>query len=116
MTPASIGRIVHYTLTAEDAEAINRRRSDFRAFTQKHQTLGSGHTVPEGELGRSGHVGHIGNETREGEVCPAMVVRVFAPETVYANLKVFLDGNDTYWAGSRTEGEGPGHWAWPLRV
>jgi hypothetical protein len=28
----SIGRIVHYILSDEDADAINRRRADFGAF------------------------------------------------------------------------------------
>jgi hypothetical protein len=27
-----------------------------------------------------------------------------------------LDGTDTYWATSRTEGAGDGHWAWPPRT
>lgn len=113
MTPESIGRIVHYTLTAEDAEAINRRRDDFKAFNHVNRdTASEVGAFP----GRSGHIGHVGNSTSEGEVCPAMVVRVFAPDTIYANLQVFLDGNDAYWVGSATEGDGPGHWAWPLRI
>ncbi|GAA4560510.1 hypothetical protein [Planotetraspora kaengkrachanensis] len=32
------------------------------------------------------------------------------------NLQVLLDGNDAYWATSRTEGDEPGRWSWPPRV
>jgi hypothetical protein len=83
----TIGRIVHYTLSQQDADAINAQR---------------------GPLG--------GNHASEGDTYPAMVVRVFHPETSTANLQVFLDGPDSYWATSRTEGEGPFYWAWPPRV
>lgn len=107
----SIGRIVHYTLSQQDADAINRRRADFEAFRSNF----SGPSDP-GQAGADGHIAHIGNHAAEGDVCPAMVVRVFHPETTTANLQVHLDGNDTYWATSRTEGEGPSHWAWPERV
>ncbi len=97
MSKPSIGRIVHYTLTEADAEAINRRR-------------------PNGPMGRNGDgaVVHAGNHAAEGQVYAAMVVRIF--DAPYANLQVFLDGNDHYWATSRTEGEGPGFWCWPPRV
>ncbi|MFG2780835.1 hypothetical protein ACGFY7_23645 [Streptomyces prunicolor] len=107
----SIGRIVHYTLSQQDADAINKRRADFQAFRSNF----SGPSDP-GHAGADGHVAHVGNHAAEGDVCPAMVVRVFHPETTTANLQVFLDGSDTYWATSRTEGEGPSHWAWPERV
>jgi hypothetical protein len=83
----TIGRIVHYTLTEADAAAINKRRAD--------NSL-------------------AGNHAAAGEACPAMVVRTFGGPG--ANLQVHLDGTDIYWATSRTEGEGPGFWAWPPRV
>lgn len=97
MSKPTIGRIVHYTLTEADAEAINRRR-------------------PDGSRGTDGQgaVVHVGNHASAGQVYPAMVVRVF--DAPYANLQVHLDGNDTYWACSRSEGEGPGFWCWPPRV
>lgn len=85
-----IGRIVHYALTASDATAITYLR-DVEADARR------------------------GNPVAEGQVYPAIVVRVFDPPTGYANLQVLLDGNDSYWATSRTEGEGPGRWAWPKR-
>lgn len=55
------------------------------------------------------------NSVQPGDVYPAMVVRVFDPTVTTANLQVFLDGAATYWATSRTEGEGAGCWAWPPR-
>jgi hypothetical protein len=109
MQTLSIGRIVHYTLSEQDAQAINQRRADFYAFQRSLKQQ------PEpGQSGRSGHVGHIGNQASEGEVYPAVVVRTW--EEHLANLQVLLDGNDTYWATSRREGEGPNTWAWPQRV
>lgn len=56
----------------------------------------------------------IGNGVQEGQVYPAIVVRTFGKHG--ANLQVFLDGDDTYWATSRLEGEGPNTWAWPQKV
>lgn len=86
----TIGRIVLYTLSAEDAVAITRHRAAL--------------------------VGAEGNRVEEGQVFPAMVVRVWgdAPEAS-VQLQVFLDGNDAHWATSVKEGEGPRTWAWPPR-
>jgi len=89
VTP-TIGRIVHYTLSSADAEAIGQRR-----FTDIADSAG--------------------NQAAEGDVYPAMIVRTCPPGAA-VNLQVLLDGNDSYWATSRTEGEGPGFWSWPPRV
>lgn len=83
----TIGRVVHYTLTDADAYLIQQRRTTD---------------------------GTVANTTVEGQTYPATVVRTFGGEAV--NLQVHLDGPDTYWATSRTEGDGPGHWIWPPRV
>lgn len=110
MTP-TLGRIVHYKLGESDAQAINRRRHDFMTFTR---TYGR----PEaGNPGATGHVGHFGNAVKPGDVFPAMIVRVFpgSPHDV-ANLQVHLDGNDTYWATSRHEGDDQNEWSWPPRI
>lgn len=98
----TIGRIVHYTLNAGDAEAINRRRKDF--------------ADSQSAAAATGFVGHVGNQAEAGQVYPAMVVRVFDPRATTANLQVLLDGNDSYWATSRTERDGEGGWAWPPRA
>ncbi len=117
MTAPSVGRIVHFRVSAADAEAINRRRADFAAYRRQ---VGAAQQGEPGSLdsGQSGHVGHTGNMAAEGDVFPAVVVRTWGstPATFSANLQVFLDGNDTYWATSRSEGDGPGFWSWPPRV
>ncbi|OKI47317.1 hypothetical protein [Micromonospora sp. CB01531] len=97
----TIGRVVHYTLNEFDAESINRRRKDF-----------ADQTTP----GNTGFQGHVGNAAEAGHTYPAVVVRTFGGSA--ANLKVLLDGNDDYWATSRTEGEPEqqGCWIWPPRV
>lgn len=101
MPQPTIGRTVHYQLSAHDAEAINRRRKDF------HESRSAdAHT---------GYVGHVGNHAAEGDVYPAVVVRVWDESTVTVNLQVILDGTDTYWATSRAEGDDPGTWSWPPR-
>jgi hypothetical protein len=98
----TIGRIVHYTLSAEDAENINRRR-----------VVGAVH--PDWPTGAQAH---IGNEAHEGDVVPMIVVRVFqigTPAEGLVNGQAFLDGNDSLWVTSRHEGTMPGTWAWPPR-
>jgi len=106
----SIGRIVHYRLSEQDAQDINRRRKDFLIFCifcrSRPEEAG---TFP----GASGHVGHVGNSVAEGDVFPAMIVNTWGSTTV--NLQVHLDGNDNYWATSRKEGGNPGQWSWPQR-
>ena len=89
MTP-TIGRIVHYTLGEGDVNAIRNQRLA--------ANLGS----------------YLYNQVEAGQTYPAIVVRVFG--SAGANLQVLLDGVDSHWATSRTEGEGEGHWIWPPRV
>ena len=108
----AVGRIVHYTLTQAEADAINKLRADYHAFKK-------GITAPPtpGLPGADGHVVHIGNWCEAGQTYPAVVVRNFPGETAgLANLQVLLDGTDTHWVTSRAEGEGPGTWSWPERV
>ncbi|MFE3452367.1 hypothetical protein ACFXJ8_25935 [Nonomuraea sp. NPDC059194] len=110
----TVGRIVHYSLSEQDAQAINRRRADFDAFQRSHA-----HPHEPGQPGATGHQAHVGNTARAGDVYPAVVVRVFAGGTEVngvCNLQVLLDGNDTYWATSRTWGEGECRWSWPPRA
>lgn len=102
----TIGRIVHYKLSAFDAEAINKLRADWKAMaTDRDQTP------------HDGYQAHIGNAAEAGQVYPATIVRVFDPhgDSGTSNLQVALDGNDTYWATSRRTGEDDGTWAWPPR-
>ncbi|MDN4644936.1 hypothetical protein [Arthrobacter sp. PsM3] len=106
MTQApTIGRIVHYTLTEQEAAHVNKRRADAKNLN------GAGVTLASQELGPQIH---IGNSASAGDVFPAIIVRVWPQSSV--QLQVFLDGNDTLWVTSRTEGSGDGRWSWPPRV
>lgn len=104
----SVGQMVLYTLNEHDAAAINTLR-------RKHERYRRGQSVPSDEDGTPATPGwqaHVGNEARSGDEYPALIVREFTPGSSVVNLKVFLDGNDSYWATSRGEGEqrGPGRW------
>lgn len=101
----TIGRSVHYTLRASDAEAINRRRADALRRMDAHRTAKTGVQI------------HVGNKVHEGDVFPMTIVRVWGEtETALVNGQVFLDGNDVFWATSVGVGEGPGTFAWPKFV
>ncbi|MFJ1539302.1 hypothetical protein ACIODS_12235 [Micromonospora chalcea] len=86
--PPTVGRVVVYTLSGLDVYAIQQRRNA---------------------------TGCEGNSVYEGMSFPALVVR--SDGGVHINLRVFLDGDDIYWACSRVEGKPgePGCWAWPVR-
>jgi len=123
----TIGRIVHYRLTAADAEQINRRRTT-RAEIAKRIAA---NTCKVGEdyagtasywpLGAQAHIGHPANA---GDVLPMMITYVCEynerPNDLRVNGQVFLDGNDTLWVTgilAHREGTKPdlGEWAWPKR-
>ena len=99
MSP-TIGRTVHYRLSAQDAEAINRRRHHSEANMPQHREIGV--------------QVHVGNTVREGDVCAMVVTQVWADSRV--NGQCILDGTDTYWATSVGLGDVPGTWCWPERV
>lgn len=94
----SVGRILLYTLTESDAETINRRR-----VAEPHK--------PEWPKGAQAHVG---NSVSAGEEVPLTVVKPWTDTCV--NGQALLDGNDSLWVTSATEGTGPGKWRWPPRV
>ncbi len=102
----TIGRIVHFRLTAEQAAAINRRRDDFKVFV-----LGS---HPPGLQA------YVGDCASPGEVVPLIIVRVWPDEfgagKPGVNGQAILDGNDTLWVTSAAEGTEPGQWSWPPRT
>ena len=101
----SIGRIVHYTLDADDAEKINRRREHAMAHLGEHRENANGVQI------------HVGNSVSAGDVYPMIIVRVWGgtPDGC-VNGQVMLDGNDLYWAMSVKIGDGPRTFAWPPRV
>jgi hypothetical protein len=95
------GRIVWYVLSADDAAKINKRRADAASHLDYHRSNAIGVMV------------HTGNEAMEGAIYPAMVVETWGDKPHSAvNLKVELDGNDSFWATSRQVGEGPGTYHW----
>lgn len=99
----TVGRIVQYRLRSDQAFMINKRRNDFAQFrrSEGYQDTGS--------------MAHFGNPATEGEVVPLLIVKVFTPGGA-VNGQAFLDGNDTLWVTSVSEGIGPGTWSWPERV
>lgn len=103
-----IGRLVHYVLSLDDAAKINGRRTNGAAIQDR---------ILEDKWS-IGAQAHIGNTVSAGDVLPAMVVRVLPCQQ--ANLQVFLDGNDVFWATTMAEAAPgrtePGRWHWPARV
>lgn len=106
MQKASIGRIVHYTLSESDAQQINARRTDSAAIQDR---------IVE-DRWPIGAQAHIGNRVHPGDVLPAIVVRVLPSDNI--SVQVLLDGTDTYWATTRPYAGDPtpGHWHWPPRA
>jgi len=94
----SLGRIVHYTISATDAQEISRRR------------LAGG--------GIAGPI-HHGNPVAEGDVFPMVITKVWGDppnDTTAVNGQVMLDGNDLHWVTSVCVGSGPRTFAWPQKV
>lgn len=94
MTP-TIGRVVLYKLSEADVIAIDR-------------------DVPQNVQRTDGSTRCRRNGVGPGQVFPAQVVSAWGNSS--ANLAVALDGDCTYWATSRSEGDGPGRWSWPKRT
>ena len=92
----TVGRIVYYKLSTQDAEEINKRRSDYAQNDKSVWPMGA--------------QAHVGNHVEAGEIVPMIVVAVWENELV--NGHVFLDGSDTLWVTSRPKGEEPGNWDW----
>ena len=102
----TIGRIVHYRLSSQDAQEIRRRRDDFLKYRQSK--TGGLH---------EGYQAHAGNSVNAGEVFPMIIVRTWGDdERAAVSGQVFLDGSDVFWATSRHEGGAPGQWTWPERA
>lgn len=78
------GRIVEYTLTAEDAKRITSDR-----------------------VGRV----NVGNAVAADQTYPLMITRVWGhAEGSAVNGQVLLDGSDSLWVTSRVEGPDGGQW------
>jgi hypothetical protein len=87
----SIGRIVHYRVSANDASLLAIRRG----------------------------AGEPGNTHVEGEIVPLLIIRpwhqpgLYEPGVSVLNGKIFFDGSES-WALSIKEGNEPGQWSWPV--
>lgn len=113
----SIGRIVHYRLSADDAAQINRRRTTGHSIAERMKIQISQVECVTPLLGwPTGAQAHIGNEAKEGDVFPMLIVKLWGDTaTSCVNGQVFLDGNDVLWATSVAVGEGPRTFSWPVR-
>lgn len=88
----TVGRVVLYTLSDQDAQRVAEAR----------------HASP---------ATRTGNRAEAGQVYPMVIVRAWGDQPHSAvNGQVLLDGDDTLWVTSVTAGEGPRHFAWPQRV
>ena len=113
----TIGRIVHYRLSEDDAKQINRRRTTGASIAERMRVQVSQVETATPILGwPTGAQAHIGNEAHEGDTYPMLITRVWGPNVEAAvNGQVFLDGNDVLWATSVCVGEGPRSFSWPSR-
>lgn len=106
----SIGRIVHYRLSEQNANEINRRREDASGNMMAHKQNGNGVII------------HAGNPVSAGDIYPMVIVRTWGPDEHHAvNGQLLLDGNDTLWltsVGQVSAGAEPSHGQWfePPRV
>lgn len=87
----TIGRIVLYTLSQEDADRINVRRV-------------------YGPKGEDGSALEEGGSMQAGVQYPAIITSV---GDRVVNLHVFADGNHGVWIKDAAEGTTGGSWAWP---
>ena len=113
----SIGRIVHYRLSADDAAQVNRRRTTGHSIAERMKIQISDAECVTPLLGwPTGAQAHIGNEVREGDTYPMLIVQCWGDTPCSCvNGQVFLDGNDVLWATSVAVGEGPRTFSWPTR-
>ena len=97
----TIGRIVIYTLSADDAAKINKRRDDAKLHMDNHRANSNGVMV------------HVGEPVYVGQEFPMMIVAVRgARSDSTISGKVELDGSDTFWAPGRQVGTQPGTYRW----
>ena len=104
MNKPSIGRIVLYALTEDEARDINRRRNDAYSADLRER--------------RPGLIAHIGNPVEEGQIVAMTITGTYEDEymTGTVNGQCTLDGNDALWVTSISQGDGPGTWQWPERT
>lgn len=100
-TPTS-GDWVTYRLRSDQAAEVNKRRTEAYALP--------GHILEAGGVQL-----HRGNEAKEGDAFPMLITRVWGAMPGGAvNGQVFLDGNDTVWVTSVSEGVSVGSFSYPV--
>ena len=102
----TVGRIVHYRLTDDDAVKINRRRTSGASIAERI-------AISQWPLGAQAH---IGGTARGGDVLPMMIVAVCTGDAHGVNGQVFLDGSDVFWSTAVCVGDGPRTFSWPTRT
>jgi hypothetical protein len=105
-TPPTVGRIVIYTLSEQDAELINGRRLAAGAHSREHSE-------------HNGTVLHVGNQVTVHDSFPMVITRVLGSTALgeyLVNGSVVLDGNDLHWATSVKQGTGHRTWSWPVKA
>lgn len=114
----TIGRIVHYRLSADDATQINRRRTTGASIAERMRVQVSQVETATPILGwPTGAQAHIGNEAKEGDTFPMLITKTWGDTaTAAVNGQAFLDGNDVLWVTSACVGEGPRSFSWPTRA
>lgn len=109
----TIGRIVHYRLSMDDADQINRRRTDGGSIAQRMKYGDD----PLLKAWPAGAQAHIGNGVKEGDIFPMMITRVWGSTPGSAvNGQAYLDGTDVLWVTSVCVGDGPRTFSWPTRA
>lgn len=93
-----IGSSALYRLSADDAEAVNRRRDQSNTHREQHVATANGTMI------------HVGNKVAEGDAFPMLIVRTW-DNLPNVNGQVFLDGNDHLWVQSVREGDGAGEFS-----
>lgn len=114
----TIGRIVHYRLSEDDAAMINRRRTTGHSIMERMKIQISDKECMTPLLAwPTGAQAHIGNDAKEGDIFPMLITRVWGDTpTCAVNGQAYLDGNDVLWVTSACVGEGPRTFSWPTRA
>ena len=112
----TIGRLVHYRLSADDALQINRRRTTGAEIAVRISQEMMTSAPPPRPVWPLGAQAHIGNEAHEGDTVPMLIVKTWGDSaTSSVNGQAFLDGNDVLWVTSVAVGDGPRTFSWPTR-
>ncbi len=104
MPRPSIGRIVHYRLTTDNVNAINRRREDAKNNLEKMRTE------------KPGFQAHVGSEVEVDDLVSMTITQVWGKYINLVSGQATLDGNDSLWITDTTKGKEPGQWEWPERL